>query len=106
MLLLKMKKIFTLMDRATHGFLFYSFRPNNFQLLLRWSPGTAQDFSIMDRASPFLMTFRRTKCGLCFTSSNILAMYSPKMARANKLIEPKNSMARITVVVPLGAKSG
>ena len=53
--------------------------------------------------SPSLMMLRRMKCGRCFTSSKILAMYSPMSPSANRLIAPKNRTASDDRRKPFGA---
>ena len=41
--------------------------------------------------------------GLPFDSSNILKIYSDKILRNNKFIEPKNNINTIMAYIPLGA---
>src|SRR5580704_7537879 len=71
---------------------------------------TAPSFFSSDRTagrtSPSRMMLRRKKWGRRFTSSMILAMYSPTMLKANRFSEPKNRMASSTVVRPLGTADG
>ena len=54
------------------------------------------------RTSPPRTTCRRMNSGRCFTSSKILARYSPTRPIANRLIEPKKSTITIRVVMPVG----
>ena len=52
---------------------------------------------------PFFIKFFLIYGGRCFTSSKILAIYSPITLIAKILKEPKNIINKITVVIPLGA---
>ena len=56
--------------------------------------------------SPLRINPARIRRGLAFTSSIIFAMYSPTSPTAKRLMAPKNSEARSSVVAPRGAISG
>jgi hypothetical protein len=62
--------------------------------------------SLAGRTSPSRITLRRMKCGRCFTSSKIFAMYSPTSATADRLTAPKKRIVGRTVVIPDATSSG
>ena len=55
---------------------------------------------------PLLIISERITLGLCLTSKIIFPIYSPINEIAKRLMEPKERIKSIIVVVPFGAISG